>query len=217
MIRRRTIVAGVGLAVGLAAVGLGRVLPLARRDRVAEAAGTGTAEDSIRKTVDDAFAVLRDKSLAGRDKREERIAALRRIADQTFDWSEMARGSLGPSWRSADPAKRARFVTVFKDLLAAQYMDDIDKFEGTEKVTVDSSAREGDGTVVHTTLVTASREHVPIDYRLREEAGRWTIVDINIENVSLVNHFRKTFASALANMTVDQLIDRLEKQLPPTN
>jgi phospholipid transport system substrate-binding protein len=212
--RRRTVLAGVGVAVGLAAIGLGRVLPLGRRDRTAEAAGDGTAEDSIRKTVDDAFAVLRDKSLAGRNKREERIAALRRIADQTFDWSEMARGSLGPSWRSTDPAKRARFVTVFKDLLAAQYMDDIDKFEGTEKVTVDSSAREGDTTVVHTTLVTASREHVPIDYRLREEAGRWRIVDINIENVSLVNHFRKTFSSALANMTVDQLIDRLEKQLP---
>lgn len=217
MIRRRAIVVGAGVALGLAALGLGRVLPLGRRDRTAEAAGGGTAEDSIRKTVDDAFAVLRDKSLAGRDKREERIAALRRIADRTFDWSEMARGSLGPGWRSAAPAKRARFVTVFKDLLAAQYMDDIDKFEGTEKVTVDSSAREGDATVVHTTLVTASREHVPIDYRLREEAGRWMIVDISIENVSLVNHFRKTFSNALANMTVDQLLDRLEKQLPSTN
>ena len=217
MIRRRAVVTGVGVVVALAAVGLGRVLPLARRNRVAEAAGTVTAEDSIRKTVDDAFAVLRDKSLAGREKRAERIAALRRIADQTFDWSEMARGSLGPGWRSTDPAKRARFVTVFKDLLAAQYMDDIDKFEGTEKVTVDSSAHEGDTTVVHTTLITASREHVPIDYRLREESGRWRIVDISIENVSLVNHFRKTFSSALANMTTDQLIERLEKQLPPTD
>ena len=72
-------------------------------------------------------------------------------------------------------------------------------------------------TVVHTTLITASREHVAIDYRLREESGRWMIVDISIENVSLVNHFRKTFSSALANMTIDQLIDRLEKQLPATN
>jgi phospholipid transport system substrate-binding protein len=216
VIQRRAVVAGVGVAVAMAAVGLGRVLPLARRNRVAQAAGTVTAEDSIRKTVDDAFAVLRDKSLAGGEKRHERIAALRRIADQTFDWSEMARGSLGPGWRAADPAKRARFVTVFKDLLAAQYMDDIDKFEGTEKVTVDGSAREGDATVVKTTLITASREHVPIDYRLHEESGRWMIVDITIESVSLVNHFRKTFSSALANMTVDQLIDRLEKQLPPT-
>ena len=217
MIRRRTVVAGVGLALGLAGFGLGRLLPFGRRGRVAEAAGAGTAEDSIRKTVDDAFAVLRDKSLAGREKREERIAALRRIADQTFDWSEMARGSLGPSWRSADPAKRTRFITVFKDVLAAQYMDDIDKFQGTEKVTVDSSAPEGDTTVVHTTLITASREHVAIDYRLREESGRWMIVDISVENVSLVNHFRKTFSSAMANMTIDQLIDNLKKQLPSTN
>ena len=53
-----------------------------------------------------------------------------------------------------------------------------------------------------------------IDYRLRQESGRWMIVDISIENVSLVNHFRKTFSSAMANMTIDQLIDTLEKQLP---
>jgi ABC-type transporter MlaC component len=42
----------------------------------------------------------------------------------------------------------------------------------------------------------------------------WTVVDISIEGVSLVNHFRKTFAGALANMSIDQLIDRLRRQLP---
>jgi ABC-type transporter MlaC component len=105
-------------------------------------------------------------------------------------------------------------VEVFKDVLAARYMDDINRFEGTETVTVDGSARDGDDTIVKTTLVTGSREHVPMDYRVRGEGGKEAIVDISIENVSLVNHYRKTFSSALVNMTIDQLIDRLVKQLP---
>ena len=216
MIRRRTAVAGCARpGAGRARAGALAAVR-APETAVAEAAGSGTAEDSIRKTVDEAFAVLRDKSLAGREKR---TSASRRCAGSPIDLQLVGDGARqpGPSWRSADPAKRARFVEVFKDVLAAQYMDDIDKFQGTEKVTVDSSAREGDATVVHTTLVTASREHVAVDYRLREESGRWMIVDISIENVSLVNHFRKTFSSALANMTIDQLIDCLEKQLPPTD
>jgi phospholipid transport system substrate-binding protein len=175
----------------------------------------GSAQESVQKTVDEAFAVLRDKSLAGKDRRHDRIAALRKIADRTFDWSEMARGSLGVGWRGAEPQKRTRFVEVFKDVLAAQYMDDIDHFQGTEKVTVDGQKKEGDDTVVNTTLLTSSREQVPIDYRMRTEDGRWRIVDISIENVSLVNHFRKTFSNALTNMSLDQLIEHLKKQLPP--
>jgi phospholipid transport system substrate-binding protein len=212
--RARVTVATLAAAAVVSAAGAVLVRGRAHGGPVAAEGGEGTPEASIRKTVDEAFAVLEDKSLAGGAKRKERIAALRKIADRTFDWSEMARSSLGASWRTGDAQKRARFVTVFKDVLAAQYMDDIDKFQGTETVTVDGSSPEGDDTVVHTTLVTASRERVPMDYRMRRESGRWMIVDLSIEDVSLVNHFRKTFSNALTNMSLEQLIEHLEKQLP---
>ncbi len=174
----------------------------------------GEPEAIIHKTVDDAFAVLKDKSLAGPRQRPKRIAALRAIADRVFDWAEMAKSSLGVQWRSLHATDRARFVEVFKDLLAAQYIDDIDRFQGTERVTVDGAEREGEDVNVRTTLITAARDHVPIDYRMRNEQNRWAIVDISVEGVSLVNHFRTTFASALANMTTDQLIEKLRQQLP---
>jgi len=173
------------------------------------------AEVTIRQTVDEAFAVLKDRSLATRARRDERIAALRTIADRVFDWSEMARGSLGVQWRNLSPADRTRFVDVFKRVLAAQYIDDIDRFEGTEKVTVDGSSPQGSGDLtVKTTLITASHDHVPMDYGMRLERGQWRVVDISLEGVSLVNHFRKTFSDALANMSAQQLIQRLQQQLP---
>jgi phospholipid transport system substrate-binding protein len=68
---------------------------------------------------------------------------------------------------------------------------------------------------VRTTLITASHDHVPMDYRMHHEQDQWRVVDISIEGVSLVNHFRKTFSDALANMSVQQLIERLKQQLPP--
>ena len=127
----------------------------------------------------------------------------------------MARGSLGVQWRNLSPADRTRFVDVFKRVLAAQYIDDIDRFEGTEKVTVDGSSPQGSGDLtVKTTLITASHDHVPMDYGMRLERGQWRVVDISIEGVSLVNHFRKTFSDALANMSAQQLIQRLQQQLP---
>jgi phospholipid transport system substrate-binding protein len=193
----------------------GVLVLLAAAAQPARAAGPELApEAAIRKTIDDAFAVLKDKSLAGKQKRGRRIAALRQIADRTFDWSEMAKSSLGVAWRSLDAAKRSRFVDVFKDILAAQYMDDIDRFQGTETLTIEGATRDGDEATVKSTLVTASRERVPIDYRMRVRDGRWSVVDLSIEGVSIVNHFRKTFSAALANMTIDELIDHLKRQLP---
>jgi len=176
-------------------------------------AHAGAAQEAIiKKTIDAAFAVLKDRSLAGREKRAQRIAALRAVADRAFNWAEMARSSLGAQWRSLDNQQRARFVEIFKEVLAARYMDDIDRFQGTETVNVDGSVQQDEEVVVRTTLVTGSRERVPIDYRMRAQQGLWTVVDVDIEGVSLVNHFRKTFASALANMTIDQLIERLKGQ-----
>jgi phospholipid transport system substrate-binding protein len=181
-------------------------------------AGDSAAEVALRKTVDDVFTVLKDKSLAGKGLRARRIAALRQIADQSFDWAEMARSSLGVAWRKLNPQERARFVEVFKDVLAAEYMDDIDRFRGTEVVTVEGSTREGEDSVVRTTLVTSSRERVAMDYRVRKRAAGgaagYSIVDVSIEGVSLVNHFRKTFANALGNMSIGELTDRLRQQLP---
>jgi len=195
----------------IAAAGAGPLLLLLRRTGRAAA---GTPEALIRRTIDEVFAILEDPALTGKARRADRLAALRAVADRTFDWAEMARASLGAPWRTLDAAQRQRFVDIFKDVLAARYMDDINRFQGTEKVTVDGSSRDGDDDIVRTTLVTGSRERVPMDYRLRGAADRWSIVDISIEGVSLVNHYRKTFAAALVNMTVEQLTDRLAKQLP---
>jgi len=178
------------------------------------AAADGDPREVMSQTMDAAFRILKDPALSGKARRSQRIDALRSVADRTFDWAEMARSSLGVKWRSLDPGQRVRFVDVFKDVLSAQYMEDIDRFQGTETVSVVAVVREGADTVVRTILVTASRERVPIDYRMRAVDGRWRVIDLSIEGVSLVNHFRKTFAAALANVSIEDLIARLQRQLP---
>jgi phospholipid transport system substrate-binding protein len=206
-----------GSGTRVAVIGLVLIALCGAASLAGAAGGKGETSDAatvIRETVDEAFKILKDPALAGKAHRQQRITALRTVADRTFDWSAIARACVGPQWRSLGSDQRGRFVEVFKDVLAEQYMDDIDHFQGTERVTVDGSTREGEEQVVKTTLITASREHVPLDYRMREEGGQWRVVDFSVEGVSLVNHFRKTFSDALGNMSFDQLIDRLKHQLP---
>lgn len=165
----------------------------------------------VQRMVDNAFEVLRDPAL--QQKRSERLTRLRAIADRGFDWEEMAQSSLGVSWRKLTEPQRREFVSVFKDVLADQYMDDIDRFRGTERVVMNGTTSIDSSRLVKTILITSSRERIPIDYLMQPTGGAYRVVDVRIEGVSLVNHYRKSFSRFLVNESFDELIRRLRARL----
>lgn len=168
----------------------------------------------IRKMVDDAFAVLRDPKLQVKERRKERIDKLRVLADRVFDWEQMARSSLGVYWRDLDAAERSEYIVVFKEILAQQYMSDIDRSTGTERVVMTGADKKGPNIVVKTLLITHSRERVPVFYFMHPQAKSWRVHDVSIEGVSLVNHYRKSFHRFLVNDSFASLMQRLKQKLP---
>jgi phospholipid transport system substrate-binding protein len=169
------------------------------------------AKQVVEKTVQEALKILRDAKLKG--DRKLRFQKLREVADRTFDWDAMAKSSLGAPWRGLNDTQKRDFVEVFKELLAQRYMDDLDRFQGSEELTVGEADQQGELAVVKTTLFTVSRQQIPIDYTLRITAGQWRAQDISIEGISLVNHYRKTFARFLTNKSFDQLLTQLKQKL----
>ena len=167
----------------------------------------------IEKTINDALGILRNQGLKSDPKL--RLSKLREVADRTFDWAAMAQSSLGAPWRQLTEAQRKEFIDVFKELLAQRYMNDLDRFQGSEELTVGNAEQQGDLAVVKSTLLTASREQIPIDYTLRLTAGKWRAEDVSIEGVSLVNHYRKTFSRFLNNKSFSDLMQQLKSKLGP--
>ena len=165
----------------------------------------------IEGVIQDAFTILRDPSL--RSDPKLRLRKLRDVADRAFDWEAMARSSLGAAWRPLNEAQRRDFVAVFKELLAQRYMDDIDRFQGSEQLRIAGANEEADLALVKTILLTSSREEIPIDYSLRLSEGRWRVEDVSIEGISLVNHYRKTFSRFLSSNSFDQLLKQLRDRL----
>jgi phospholipid transport system substrate-binding protein len=169
------------------------------------------AEELIRRTVDAVFVVLRDPELAKDAKR--RMQRLREVVDAVFDWTTMATSCLGHHWRKLSEGERAEFVSVFKELLARRYMDDVDRFRGTEQVLLRGSEKLDHLAKVKTVLITNSREQVPMDYSLEEQSTGLKVVDLAIEGVSLVNHYRTTFNRFLVNRSFGELLSQLKRQL----
>lgn len=173
---------------------------------------TTTAEGTVESGVNRVLEVLRDPSLQAPDKRSKRHAKLRSIADELFDWEEMAKRSLGVKWRDLSEEQRSQYIELFEELLASEYMTDLDRFKGTEKVFMDGTEGEGKTRTVKTTVRTHSREMIPMHYFLHQEGHRWLIHDVSIEGVSLVNHYRTSFRRFLVNKSFDQLLEVLERK-----
>ena len=165
----------------------------------------------VERTIKAAFSVLRDDKLKSQSK--ERMRALRAAVDPAFDWDAMAKSSLGAPWRDLKDKQRTEFVSVFKELLAQRYMDDIDRFQGSEELNVTGAEQQGDWSLVKTVLVTSGRDRIPIDYQLHPSGTGWRVDDVSIEGVSLVNHYRSTFRQFLTNKSFDELMAQLRRKL----
>lgn len=162
----------------------------------------------MRGTVNQALEILRDPALQGFEKRSERWKKLRALSDKVFDWSSMAQRSVGIHWRSFDEKQRTRFVEVFRELIAANYLGQIDAFQGEEKLNfLDNKATSKGQVWVNMELVTQSRQKVPIAFLVAEGNK---VNDVKIEEISITSHYRDSLNRLFINSSYEAVMKKLE-------
>ena len=189
----------------LAVIGLAMALSL---PAILQAA---TPTESVRETVDNVLAILKDPALKGEQKKKERREKLKEVIYRRFDFTEMAKRSLGSEWRRHSPEEQKEFVQLFRELLENAYLDKIESYNGQEvrylKERVDNNYAE-----VDTKLVDNKGQEFSIVYRLYNSGGDWKVYDVVIEDISLVNNYRAQFSRVLAKSSYAELVDRMKKK-----
>ena len=170
-------------------------------------ATAGEPTDQIRQRVDDVVRVLEDPVL--QSKPVERHAAVRKIAEEIFDYPDTARRALGPHWNPRTPQERQEFIRLFADLLDRAYIGKIELYQG-EKVRYVGETINGDDATVKTRIVTKKGSEVPVDYRLHLKDGRWLVYDVVIEGVSLVSNYRTQFNKIVQTESYQVLVQKLK-------
>lgn len=166
----------------------------------------GPATDQLKQRVDQVIKTLEDPAL--KDKAAERQSAIRKIAEDVFDYPEAARRALGAHWNARTPEEREEFVRLFADVLERAYVSKIDLYRG-ENVKYVGEAADGDQTTVKTRIVTKQGSEVPVEYRMYLKNGRWLVYDVVIEGVSLVSNYRTQFNKIVQTESYQALVDRL--------
>lgn len=175
---------------------------------VAREAWAGPPTDQLKEAVDRVVKTLEDPGLTGPDKVAERRAAVRTIANEFFDFGEIARRALARHWQARTEKERQEFVALFGDLLERSYIAKIDLYGG-ERILYTSERVDGDAATIGSRIVTKNGTEVPVDYRMVKRGDRWLVYDVNVEGVSLVANYRTQFNKIIQTEGYPELVKRL--------
>jgi len=162
----------------------------------------------VQETVTEVLVILEDDALPIEEQRRR----VTEIAYSRFDFPTMSRLVLARNWKRLDDRQKADFEREFKQYLANQYGDRIDRFD-QQKIEVTGERQEPRGDVTVKTVIRGGEfEGAFVDYRLRERNGQWKVIDVVIEGISLVSNYRDQFKSVISSEGPDGLLRRLREK-----
>ncbi len=136
---------------------------------------------------------------------------IRDIMETFVDYKELSRRALGDEWDKRKPKERDEFVTEFKKMIQRTY---VRRFNPGTEVNIEykGAAAEGDGTSTVQSVVHSGKSEARVDYRLRQDKGKWWAFDVVIDDVSMVQNYRKQFHDIVGKSGFAGLMDKIRKK-----
>jgi phospholipid transport system substrate-binding protein len=163
---------------------------------------------TVQATTSQVIGVLANASLPTDEKRHR----VEQIVYAQVDFETLSRLVLARNWSQLSEAQQKQFMEEFRQNLSATYGRNVESYKN-EKVRIidDHTEPRGDWTV-RTKIVRNGSDDINVDYRLRQIDGSWKIIDIIIENVSLVANFRSQFQEIMSNGGPGRLLQVLHEK-----
>jgi phospholipid transport system substrate-binding protein len=176
-------------------------------------ATAGEPTDLVRQITDQVLKILEDPQFQAPNRHAERQERLHKIAEQVFDWQEMARRALALHWRERTPQEQQEFVRLFRDLVEGTYINRLESaIQEKREIQYVGEQMDGSRATVKTNVVTRRNQQVPIEYRLQKVDGRWLIYDVLVEGISLVNNYRSQFNRIITSSSYNDLVQKMKNR-----
>lgn len=171
----------------------------------------GEPLEVVKSAAEKAIQILQDPGLQGKDKKNEKLSNLRAVVNPVFDYSEMARRTLGQHWSGRTAAEQEEFTRLFREFVERIYSDKIDLYNG-EKVTFGRESLDRELAQVESFVIDVKGEKTVVLYRLFKNQSGWKVYDAVVEDVGLVANYRSQFDRIIRNSSYQELIRRLKEK-----
>jgi len=175
-------------------------------------AATGP-EKLIKDTSDKVIAEIRENA----DRYQSNPQSIYQLVDEVvlphFDFTAMTDLALGRYKDDVAADQKPTIVKAFRQLLVRTYSSAL--LEYTDQLLIYlpmEGSEESSRVVVRTEIEQQSGFPIPINYSLRLGDNGWKVVDISVDEVSLVTNYRSSFARAIKKDGVGGLIKTLQER-----
>ena len=144
--------------------------------------------------------------------RDAKLAEIRKVINEVFDYKELSQRTLGRDWKKFKPEQQTEFIDLFSKLLENVYADRIlaythEKIEFGKETELKKGRME-----VESYIVTLDNTKVPLFYRLSNMTGQWRVYDVVIEGVSMIKNYRGQFRQILSKKKPEDLLQTLREK-----
>lgn len=174
--------------------------------------GAGELTDAVKKTTDKLIEIVLDHSLNAPEMEEQRDRMIREAVDEVFDWEAFSQRAMGRHWKKLTDDEKKEFISLFGQLLERTYMNKTRQYSGESIVFLNEDI-DGKYGVLEAKILTENGMEIPVIYSMMKENGAWSVYDVSIEGVSLVNNYRNQFNNILTKSSYKELKNRLESKL----
>ena len=148
-------------------------------------------------------------------KNPEKAAMQKGIRDvmETFvDYRELGKRTLSDKWDGMKKKEQDEFVADFKKMIQRTY---VKRFNPNKEVKIEykgSKLSEKDGTSTVLSVVHSGRSEARVDYRFHKREAAWWAFDVVIDDVSMVQNYRKQFHDIWVKVGYEGLMAKIRKK-----
>jgi phospholipid transport system substrate-binding protein len=115
-------------------------------------------------------------------------------------------------WLQASPSERKAFSDLFKHKVLSTYSSALSSYDKDRVLFYPLRQPGRSYAQVRSVIVRKSGQKIPVSYSLRYRAGTWKVVDLSVENVSIVNNYKAQYSGALSEGGLKYLISKMRRR-----
>ena len=208
-----SLIACLCLEAALAAAG-GEFPARASAARPPRSVGSPTAQ--VRRCADTLKRTLMRRYPRWSPEADAQASEVQRVIDETLDFDEIARRTLGPRWDALSSEQRRTFTSLLQRLIERRPFDRSLRIDRDSTIAFQPESVAQREAVVHSTVTTVSlgkETRRTVEYRLYLHDDRWRVYDIVVNGVSLVDNYRDQFAKIITRESFEGLLQRMRRKL----
>jgi phospholipid transport system substrate-binding protein len=170
-------------------------------------------EDDISKFASSTLAEIRTV-IKSTESDSSKMGKFTAIFDKVIDTKFMGSYAIGESYAKLTPTQKTKYDGLYRDYLISSYVPKFKLYSG-EEAKVKAVKSLGSSKYLATMQVSGGAVEKPVsfDLRLLQTAGKYKIVDVVGEGVSLLTTQKNDFASIIKQKGLDGFLLLFEKKV----